>query len=55
MKMGDLTPSFCLIDKDGKEICLHDFTNKWVVFYFYLRDNTSDCSSLKITPHSRLP
>jgi peroxiredoxin Q/BCP len=41
---GEEAPHFCLADKDNKEICLLDFRGKWVVLYFYPRDNTSGCT-----------
>ena len=37
-------PDFCLPDHEGREHCLHDFRGKWVVLYFYPRDNTSGCT-----------
>ena len=44
MKVGQSAPDFCLFDQDGKRICLEDFRGKWVVLYFYPRDNTPGCS-----------
>ena len=41
---GEEAPHFCLADKDNKEICLRDFRGRWVVLYFYPRDNTSGCT-----------
>jgi peroxiredoxin Q/BCP len=35
---------FCLPDRAGKQECLSDFTGKWVVLYFYPKDNTSGCT-----------
>lgn len=37
-------PSFCLHDQDDQEVCLHDYRGKWVVLYFYPRDNTKGCT-----------
>ena len=37
-------PDFCLPDENGKEICLHDFKGKWVILYFYPKDNTTGCT-----------
>ena len=42
--VGEAAPQFCLLDKDNREICLRDFRGKWVVLYFYPRDNTSGCT-----------
>ncbi|MCD6573877.1 MAG: redoxin domain-containing protein [Thermoplasmata archaeon] len=36
--------NFCLPDENGNKICLHDFKGKWIVLYFYLRDNTTGCT-----------
>lgn len=41
---GARAPDFCLIDKDEKEVCLADYRGKWVVLYFYPKDNTSGCT-----------
>jgi peroxiredoxin Q/BCP len=41
---GKKAPEFCLPDKDEKEVCLKDFAGKWVVLYFYPKDNTSGCT-----------
>jgi len=37
-------PDFCLPDENGKIICLDDYRGKWVVLYFYPKDNTSGCT-----------
>lgn len=44
IKEGDKAPDFCLPNADGKEICLEDFRGKWVVLYFYPKDNTPGCT-----------
>ena len=41
---GEMAPEFCLPDAEGKEHCLSDFRGKWVVLYFYPKDNTSGCT-----------
>ena len=41
---GDKAPQFCLPDKDKQQVCLKDFSSKWVVLYFYPKDNTSGCT-----------
>ncbi len=43
-KVGDSAPGFCIPDKDEKEVCLKDFSGRWVVLYFYPKDNTSGCT-----------
>lgn len=37
-------PEFCLNDHQNKEHCLSDYKGKWVILYFYPRDNTSGCT-----------
>ncbi len=44
LKIGDKAPDFCLQDASEKEICLEDFRGKWVILYFYPKDNTSGCT-----------
>ena len=44
LKEGNEAPSFCLPDKDNRETCLIDFKSKWIVLYFYPKDNTSGCT-----------
>lgn len=35
---------FCLPDNNSKQHCLKDFKGKWIVLYFYPKDNTSGCT-----------
>lgn len=44
VKVGDKAPQFCLPDKDNQKVCLRDLAGKWVVLYFYPKDNTSGCT-----------
>lgn len=44
LKVGQSAPDFCLLDQDGNRTCLEDLRGKWVVLYFYPRDNTPGCS-----------
>ena len=37
-------PDFFLPDAKGEEYCLQDFAGKWLVIYFYPRDNTPGCT-----------
>ncbi|WP_094227824.1 thioredoxin-dependent thiol peroxidase [Methanolobus psychrotolerans] len=41
---GQKAPEFCLPDQNGNEVCLKDFKGKWIVLYFYPKDNTSGCT-----------
>ncbi len=43
-EIGSMAPDFCLRDSNGDEKCLQDFRGKWVVLYFYPKDNTSGCT-----------
>ena len=44
LKIGALAPDFCLSDPERGEICLSDQRGKWVILYFYPKDNTSGCT-----------
>ncbi|MDP9037123.1 MAG: peroxiredoxin [Myxococcota bacterium] len=37
-------PAFDLESDSGKRVTLKDFTGKWLVLYFYPKDNTPGCS-----------
>ena len=42
--VGDKAPDFTLPDQDGNEVSMKSFSDKWVVLYFYPKDNTSGCT-----------
>lgn len=44
LKEGEKAVDFCLPDKDEKNYSLEDFKGKWIVLYFYPRDNTKGCT-----------
>ena len=44
LTIGDKAPDFCLPDKDEKRVCLKDFGGRWVVLYFYPKDQTPGCT-----------
>ena len=44
LEIGMKAPDFTLIDKEGKEVSLKDFSGKKVVVYFYPKDNTPGCT-----------
>ncbi len=44
VEVGKAAPDFCLVDQDEVQHCLEDYRGKWVVLYFYPRDNTSGCT-----------
>jgi len=45
LDIGDNAPAFCRPNQDEEEICLRDLSGKWVVLYFYPRDNTPGCTT----------
>ena len=44
LKIGDLAPGFCLPDAEEGQVCLKDHRGRWVVLYFYPKDNTKGCT-----------
>ena len=38
-------PEFCLPNQDETEICLRDLKGKWIILYFYPKDNTPGCTT----------
>lgn len=53
LTIGDIAPDFTLPDQNGVEVRLNDFAGRWVVLYFYPKDNTSGCTreALDFTEH----
>jgi peroxiredoxin Q/BCP len=45
IEVGNKAPEFCLPNQDDVEICLRDLKGKWVVLYFYPKDNTPGCTT----------
>ena len=44
-KVGDKAPEFSLPDPDGKTHALNDYLGKWVLLYFYPKDDTPGCTT----------
>jgi len=42
--VGTKAPDFTLNSQEDKPISLHDFKGKWVVLYFYPKDQTPGCT-----------
>ncbi|GIW17632.1 MAG: peroxiredoxin [Tepidiforma sp.] len=42
--VGAAAPAFSLPDQDGNTVSLADFAGKWVVLYFYPKDDTPGCT-----------
>jgi len=55
VEIGDAAPQFCLPGGDGQEVCLNDFQGKWLVLYFYPKDNTSGCTREAVDFTAALP
>ena len=45
LKVGMKAPAFCVPNQDEVEICLRDLEGKWIVLYFYPKDNTPGCTT----------
>lgn len=45
IKIDEKAPDFCLPNQDDVEICLRDLKGKWIVLYFYPKDNTPGCTT----------
>jgi len=43
-KVGLSAPAFTLPDQDGKEHSFKDYAGKWVLLYFYPKDDTPGCT-----------
>lgn len=37
-------PDFCLFNQKNEMTCLKDFRNKWIILYFYPKDNSKGCT-----------
>ena len=44
VQAGDKAPAFTLEDGAGNKVKLSDFKGKYVVLYFYPKDNTPGCT-----------
>ncbi len=55
IEVGEMAPDFCLPNQDETEICLRDLRGKWVVLYFYPKDNTPGCTKEAIDFSEHLP
>ncbi len=44
MEKLEFAPDFKLEDQDGKQKTLKDFSGKWLVLYFYPKDDTPGCT-----------
>ena len=44
LKVGEKASLFSLANQDDIFISIKDFTGKWIILYFYPKDNTSGCT-----------
>ena len=44
LQVGDTAPDFTLLDQHGASHTLSDYTGRWVLLYFYPKDNTPGCT-----------
>jgi thioredoxin-dependent peroxiredoxin len=44
IKPGETAPAFSTLDQDGKTQTLSMYVGKWVILYFYPRDDTPGCT-----------
>ena len=44
LKAGSAAPAFTLSDADGKQHSLKDYAGKWLLLYFYPKDDTPGCT-----------
>jgi thioredoxin-dependent peroxiredoxin len=55
MKIGQPAPTFTAPDREGKSVSLQDFRDRWLVLYFYPKDNTPGCTTEAIEFTAQLP
>jgi peroxiredoxin Q/BCP len=55
VEVGDTAPKFCLPASVGAEVCLESYRGKWLVLYFYPKDNTSGCTREAVDFTAALP
>jgi len=44
VQVGDKAPDFAILDQDEKKVSVKDYSGKWLVLYFYPKDNTPGCT-----------
>jgi peroxiredoxin Q/BCP len=55
IKAGQIAPDFSLPDQNGKEHKLSDYKGKWVLLYFYPKDDTPGCTKEACAIRDNLP
>ena len=55
LQVGDLAPPVALKTSTGETVRLSDFSGKWVVLYFYPKDDTPGCTKEACSFQQHLP
>jgi thioredoxin-dependent peroxiredoxin len=55
LTIGDKAPAFSLLDQEGKKHSLSDEKGKWVLIYFYPKDDTPGCTKEACTIRDTFP
>ena len=45
LNIGDRAPDFSSKDQNGDPVSLQDYSDRWLVLYFYPKDNTPGCTT----------
>jgi peroxiredoxin Q/BCP len=45
LQIGQTAPDFTAKDQNSNLVTLQDFTNQWLILYFYPKDNTPGCTT----------
>ena len=45
LEINTKAPEFCKPNQDDVEICFRDLLGRWIVLYFYPKDNTPGCTN----------
>ena len=54
-KVGKKAPQFSLPNQDGEVVSLKDFLGRWVLLYFYPKDDTPGCTTEACSLGDNLP
>jgi len=55
LKINQIAPDFKLKDQDGKIHRLSDYKGKWILLYFYPKDDTPGCTKEACTIRDNFP
>lgn len=55
LQPGEIAPQFALPDADGKSHRLDEWRGRWLILYFYPRDNTPGCTAEAIAFRDHMP